>query len=288
MQNLSPCLWFNDQAEEAAKLYTSLFPNSKIGKIARYTEASAKASGRMKDTAMTVSFELAGQKFLGLNGGPAYQFTPGVSLFVYCETEKEIDKLWSELSKNGKTLFELKKYDWSEKYGWCEDRFGLTWQVMIGKGPKKIANALLFMDKLFGRGKEALEFYTSHFPNSKIDFLHEDPVEKTIMHSTFTLDGESFVLMEGKKEKVQKITPAVSFIVACETQKEIDAHWDYLSQGGKEIQCGWVEDKFGVHWQIVPNVLGDLMSGEDKSRANRCLQAMLSMKKLDIEKLKNA
>ena len=155
MQKITPFLWFNDQAEEAVKFYTSIFKHSKVLKVARYGEAGERASGRPKDSVMTVEFELEGHKFVALNGGPHFKFNE-----------------------------------------------------------------------------------------------------------------------------------AISFVVNCQTQTEVDKFWKKLSAGGKEIECGWLKDKYGVCWQIVPTILSELLCDRDSEKAQRVMQALLRMKKLDIKKLK--
>jgi predicted 3-demethylubiquinone-9 3-methyltransferase (glyoxalase superfamily) len=157
MQRITPFLWFDNQAEEAVKFYTSIFKNSRIGKITRYDEAGEKASGRRAGSVMTVEFQLEGQEFVALNGGPQFKFTE-----------------------------------------------------------------------------------------------------------------------------------AVSFVVNCATQAELDRFWKKLSAGGKEVQCGWLKDKFGVSWQIVPKELGGMLSAKDGAKAGRAMQAMMGMKKLDLAKLRAA
>jgi predicted 3-demethylubiquinone-9 3-methyltransferase (glyoxalase superfamily) len=157
MQKITPYLWFDHQAEEAAKFYTSIFKNSKMGSVARYGEAEAEVSGRPKGSVMTVTFELEGQEFVGLNGGPLFKFSP-----------------------------------------------------------------------------------------------------------------------------------AISFMVDCKTQREVDRLWEKLSEGGEEEQCGWLKDKYGVSWQIVPTVLGKMLQDRDTTRSQRVMRAMLQMKKLDIATLKQA
>lgn len=153
MQKITPFLWFDNQAEEAAKFYTSIFKNSKIGKIARYGDAGPGPKGSV----MIVEFQLEGQEFVALNGGPLFKFTE-----------------------------------------------------------------------------------------------------------------------------------AISFVVKCKTQAEVDKFWKKLSAGGKEVQCGWLKDKYGLSWQIVPTVLGELVSDKDAAKSQRVMQAMLKMVKLDIKKLKQA
>ena len=157
MQRITPFLWFNDNAEEAVKFYTFIFKKSKIGKIARYDEAGEKVAGRPAGSVMTIEFEIEGQDFIALNGGPHFKFNE-----------------------------------------------------------------------------------------------------------------------------------AVSFVVSCKTQTEVDYYWNKLSAGGKEVQCGWLKDKFGLSWQIVPTILGELMSDKDPVKSQRVMEAMLKMVKLDINKLKAA
>ena len=147
MKNIVPCLWFDDQAEEAANFYVSLFPNSRVGTIARYGESSSQASGRPAGSVMTVEFVINGQEFLGLNGGPIFKFSEAVSFTVYCDSQEEIDRYWSKLSEGGE----------ESVCGWLKDRFGLSWQIVpsvlreMMKNPEKserVMSALLQMKKL--------------------------------------------------------------------------------------------------------------------------------------------
>lgn len=120
MQKLTPCLWFDSQAEEAAKFYVSIFKNSKLGPITHYGDAGAKASGRPKGSVMTVTFELDGQEFVALNGGPLFKFTEAVSFMVKCATQGEIDEMWVKLSAGGE----------EGPCGWLKDKYGLSWQIV--------------------------------------------------------------------------------------------------------------------------------------------------------------
>jgi predicted 3-demethylubiquinone-9 3-methyltransferase (glyoxalase superfamily) len=129
MQKIVPFLWFDTQAEEAANFYTSLFKNSKISEVSRYNEATPERTGQ----ALVVAFDLEGQRFAALNGGPHFKFTPAISLYVTLESEAEVDALWTSLLEGGSALMPLQKYDWSEKYSWLQDRYGLTWQIALGK-----------------------------------------------------------------------------------------------------------------------------------------------------------
>ena len=151
MQKITPFLWFNNQAEEAVKFYTSVFKNSKIGAMNRYDEAAAKASGRPKGSVMTASFQLEGQEFIAINGGPVFRFTEAISFVVSCETQAEIDYFWTNLGEGGDEK--------AQQCGWLKDRFGLSWQIvptalsrlLSGKDSKKsqqVMQAMLQMKKI--------------------------------------------------------------------------------------------------------------------------------------------
>ena len=159
MQKITPFLWFNDQAEEAATFYASIFKNSKIVDIARYDEAEAAASGRPKGTVMMVTFELEGQTFTALNGGPVFRFTEAISFLVNCETQQEVDELWEKLSEGGE----------KGRCGWLKDRYGVSWQIVptvLGEllrdkdaeKTQRVMKAMLQMDKIEIRAlKQAYE-----------------------------------------------------------------------------------------------------------------------------------
>jgi predicted 3-demethylubiquinone-9 3-methyltransferase (glyoxalase superfamily) len=294
MQKIVPCLWFDHQAEEAANFYTAIFKNGKIGKMTRYDEASAKVSGQAAGSVLTVEFEITGYTMTGLNGGPIFKFTPAVSFFVTCETEEEMDELWKKLSDGGTILMELNKYPWAEKYGWLNDKYGVSWQLMLNNKPQRISPAFLFTGNNYGKAEEAIKFYTSLLPDSEIAFMQkrgkehpETEKEGTVEYSSFTLNGQEFHAMEGKNHQFT-FTEAVSFIVNCETQEEIDKLWEALSAVPESEQCGWLKDKYGVSWQITPAILPELLADPDKEKAGRAMKAMLEMKKLDIAELQKA
>ena len=141
------------------------------------------------------------------------------------------------------------------------------------------------------QAEEAARFYTSIFKNSKIGAIARygdaGPGPKgSVMTIAFTLDGQEFVGLNGGPNFA--FTPAVSFVVHCKTQEEVDQFWDALSRGGKGGRCGWLTDKFGLSWQIVPDIIGELMQDKDPSRSKRVMEALLQMDKLDIAKLKQA
>jgi predicted 3-demethylubiquinone-9 3-methyltransferase (glyoxalase superfamily) len=273
-----PCLWFDGKAREAAEFYCNIFKSSII----------------TTDNQLVVNFESAGQKFMCLNGGPEFTFNPSVSFFVLCETEAEIDKTWKNLLEGGSVLMPLNKYDWSAKYGWVQDRFGVSWQLSLGNMKdvgQKFTPLLMFTGKKSGKAEQAVKFYTSVFEGSGIKAVvrytkDDNDVEGTVKHSQFSLGSKVFMAMDSSLPHEFSFNEAISFVVDCETQKEIDYYWTKLTEGGEESQCGWLKDRFGVSWQIVPTILGELMS--DPSRSQRVVNAFLKMKKFEIGKLVNA
>ncbi len=290
-QKIVPCLWFDGQAEEAANFYCRIFPQSLTLETRRYTQVGYEHHGQRPGSIATVSFELAGYRLLGLNGGPHFQFTPAISFFVLCRNENEATELWNELSEDGTTLMPFDSYPWSPMYGWLNDRFGVSWQVMLEPDPPKdiaIVPSLMFVGQQHGKAQEALNFYTSTFPNSAIGEVARyeaggpDP-EGTIKHARFELFGQTFALMESALEHGFAFSPATSLMVMCDNQQEVDQCWNRLSAVPEAEQCGWLADKFGVSWQIVPKVLVELLGQPEHS--DRVMAAMLNMKKLEIEGL---
>lgn len=292
MQKISYCLWFDTNAEEAAKFYTATFDHSSIGMTSRYSKASAAASGRPEGSPMMVTFHLDGEEFMGLNGGPVFKFTPAISFFVACNTEDEIDRLYRRLSEGGSVLMELNKYPFSEKFGWVNDQFGVSWQLNLAVKAQKISPALMFIGDKHGKAEEAVNFYASKFKNSHVVNIarygaESGEQEGRVSHAVFSLNGQEFIAMDSGIDHAFSITPAISFVCPCETQEEIDYLWNTLSSdGGAPEQCGWLTDKYGVSWQIIPSILGKLMTNPERSE--KVMSAMMQMTKLDIATLQQA
>ncbi len=289
MQKISPFLWFDDQAEEAAHFYTSIFKDSQVNSI---THFGNDVPGP-KNKVMIADFQLYGTEFMALNGGPMFSITPAISFFVYCHSEEEIDRLWNQLSKGGKTLMELDRYPFSEKFGWLVDRYGVSWQLNITELPRQVAPFFLFTGDQAGKAEEAIEFYTAIFKDSSVNQMErfgkdQGEPEGNVMHARFTLAGQEFMAMDSTQEHNFTFTPATSFYVNCKGQEEVDYFWDRLSMDGEKSQCGWLKDKFGVSWQIVPEILPVLMNDPNVEKARRVTQAMLEMNKIDIAGLQEA
>lgn len=312
MNTITPFLWFDDNAEEAVAFYTSVFsyePGSKIGNTVRYSKDSANASGRPKGSVMTVPFELAGQKFTALNGGPVFKFNPSISFIVNFDPSKDknarkhLDSAWERLSEGGTALMPLDKYPFSERFGWIQDKYGLTWQLILtnpdGEDRPFIVPSLLFTGNVCGKAEEASNYYLSVFSrdnslsgNVKRGSIIRYPggmepeKEGTVMFTDFMINNLWVSAMDSARDHKFNFNEAVSFVVNCETQEEIDYYWEKLSAVPESEQCGWLKDRFGVSWQIVPNALGTFLN--DPGKAQRVMQAILQMKKIDIAELKRA
>ncbi|EKD58871.1 MAG: hypothetical protein ACD_56C00036G0003 [uncultured bacterium] len=302
MQKITPFLWFDNEAEEAVGFYVSVFSDSKskLGTTTRYNDASVEVSGKPSGSIMTVDFELYGQQFIAINGGPDFEFTPAVSFIVACQSHEEVENLWGKLVEGGSVLMELDKYPFSEKYGWLKDKYGLSWQLMLSvnkdSAKQKITPFLMFTGNNAGRAEEAINEYIKIFHNAKIakvvrygkDEMNE--AEGTIMHAIFSLEEQQFAAMDSSYQHGFNFNEAISFLINCKDQEEIDYYWNKLKEGGDEKAqiCGWLKDRFGVSWQVAPDFWKNMYNDTDPEKANRAMKAMLEMKKIEIEKLKNA
>ena len=281
--NIFPCLWFDATGNEAARFYTDVFG----GKITA-------------DTPVVINFELFGQKFMILNAGPQFEKNASVSFMVLCETENEVEKYWKPLSDGGIVLMELGEYPWSKKYGWVRDKYGVTWQVYLGEkqGAQKIIPTLMYIHQNNGKAMEAMELYTKIFPDSKIGSVlkygegvgnesHEIP--ENIQHAHFEIDGYSFFCMDNSYDHKFDFNEAISIVVMTDNQDETDHLWDSLiGDGGRASMCGWLKDKFGMSWQIVPKKLIELMNDSDPFKSQKVMQAMMTMQKIVISDMEKA
>lgn len=302
MQNITPHLWFDKEAKKAAGFYTSLFPNSEINNT---TTLQNTPSG---DTDI-VTFTLSGHPFMAISAGPLFKFNPSVSFIVNFDPSKDdnagesIDMLWNKLSSGGSVLMPLQEYPFSKRYGWVQDKFGLSWQLMLtdpgGEERPFIIPSLLFTKGNAGRAEEAIKFYLSVFSGNgregtKLGSLQrygkgqEPDKEGTVMFADFTLLGNWFAAMDSAQEHKFVFNEAISFMVPCDTQSEINYYWEKLSAVPEAEQCGWLKDKFGVSWQITPTAMNRMMEKGTPEQIARVTQAFLPMKKFDLAALERA
>lgn len=296
-QKIVPHLWYDKEAKEAAEFYTSIFPSSRISS---HTVLRDTPSGDCD----VLGFELWGHNFMSISAGPLFRFNPSVSFIVNFDPSREsnarqqIDAVWEKLTEGGRVLMPIDKYPFSERYGWLEDRYGLSWQLIFtdpeGDPRPTIIPSLLFAGDNCGRAEEATKFYLSEFKNAKQGLVARYPAgmepdrEGSIMFSDFMIEGQWFAAMDSARAEPDTFNEAVSFMVSCDTQEELDAYWDKISAVPEAEQCGWCKDRFGLSWQIVPSSLDDMLSSGTPEQIDRVTQAFLPMKKFDLAKLKEA
>ena len=294
---ITPHLWFDKEAKEAAEFYVSVFPHSKISQV---TAIHDTPSGDCD----LVSFELSGQPFMSISAGPLFKFNPSVSFMVNFDPSRDqhakenLDALWEKLSQGGTALMPLDKYPFSERYGWIQDRYGLSWQLILSDPTAEkrlfIVPWFMFVGDKCGKAEEAVNFYTSVFKDIKRGITARYPKgmepdkEGTIMFSDFMLENQWFAAMDSAHAHNFRVNEAVSFIVSCKDQEEIDYYWEKLSAVPEAEQCGWLKDKFGLSWQIVPAVMDEMMASKDEKKIKQVTEAFLKMKKFDIATLQKA
>lgn len=298
MQKIVPHIWFDKEAKEAAEFYTSAFPDSKINNI---TTLHDTPSGDVD----SVSFELSGYKFMAISAGPEFKPNPSISFMVNFDPSKDedarenLDKLWEKLSDGGEIAMPLDKYPFSERYGWIQDKYGVSWQLILtdpeGEERPFIIPSLLFVTDTCDVAEEATYFYISTFKNSKRGEIARYPAgmepnkEGSIMFTDFQLAGQWFAAMDGSSDMHNfAFNEAISLMVLCDDQEEVDYFWEKLSAVPESEQCGWLKDKYGVSWQIIPKAMNEMTSSSDKEAVARVTKAFLKMKKLDVKKLEEA
>jgi predicted 3-demethylubiquinone-9 3-methyltransferase (glyoxalase superfamily) len=300
MQKIIPHLWFDTQAKKAAEFYVSAFGNgSKINSI---NTLHNTPSGDVD----TVRFELLGCSFMGISAGPMFTFNPSISFFVNFDPSRDkkgrlnLDTLWEKLSDGGTALMPLQEYPFSKRYGWIQDKFGLSWQLILsdpeGEPRPDIVPSLLFTGDVCGKAEEATDFYLSVFNNTRRGLIARYPAgmepdtEGTIMYTDVMLEGEWFAAMDSAQEHTFEFNEAISLMVYCDSQDEIDYYWEKLKDGGdpNAQQCGWLKDRYGVSWQVVPRLLDEMMSKGSREQVDQVTQTFLPMKKLEIAALQRA
>jgi predicted 3-demethylubiquinone-9 3-methyltransferase (glyoxalase superfamily) len=289
MQKIVPHLWFDTQAKEATAFYATLFADSGVTNI---TTIKDTPSG---DCDM-VTFSMAGQKFMAISAGPYFTLNPAISLFVVFKDEAEITAVWEKLAEGGKILMPFNTYPWAQKYGWLQDKYGLSWQLSMSEHhdvAQKITPMLMFTQDKSGKAKEAIEAYTTIFPDSKVDMMvpyaaGEGDTEGFIKHARFSLGGQGFMAMDSSGPHQFTFNESISLVVNCDTQAEIDYFWEKLSAVPEAEQCGWLKDAYGVSWQIVPSTMDEMMTKGTAEQRARVTQAFLTMKKFDIVALERA
>ena len=296
-QKIVPHLWFDKEAREAAEFYASVFPQSSITNIST-----------LHDTPLgdceVVAFDVFGYQFMSISAGPLFKFNPSISFMVNFDPSQDadaktrIDAVWAKLADGGNVLMPLDKYPFSERYGWVADKYGLTWQLILtnpeGEERPIIIPSLLFVKDVCGKAEEASDFYLSVFNDSARGSLVRYPAgmepekEDSVMFTDFKLEGQWFAAMDSAREHEFAFNEAISLMVYCDDQKEIDYYWEKLSAVPQAEQCGWLKDKYGLSWQVVPANMDQMLQDPDPEKTARVTKAFLKMKKFDMAELQRA
>lgn len=292
-QKIVPYLWFDNQAEEAVDFYINGLEESRKGNVVAYTEIGQEQHGQEPGSVMTIEFEVLGFKMVALNGGPFFEFNPSISFFVICRDQEEIRAYWNHFSQGAKILMPLESYDWSESYGWLQDKYGVSWHFMVEEPVvtvDPIHPMLLFTGQRHGQSEEAMKFYTSIFDNAEIEGIlyygKENPYAKgKVQHAQFLLEGQGFMTMDSGEEYDFAFNESISFLINCVNQEEIDYYWNKLTQKGEEQPCGWLKDRFGISWQVTPKNLDQLLGDGQSTESKKAIETFFKMKKIEIQKL---
>ncbi len=296
MTNINACIWSDGWAEEAAKLYTSLLPDAKITDTAYFSKEGFEHHGQPEGSVMSIALTLGGQDFMLLNGGPLFTPNPAISFFVFINDRAEIDRLWAALIEGGRARMELGSYPWCEHYGWVEDRFGVSWQLMMadpGELKQVIVPALMFTQGAAGKAEEAMAHYGKALGGLAPVEVNHYPAgtganEGLLMHGQYRIAGQAFIAFDSPQDHGFGFTPGISLQVHAGDQAETDRIWNALRHVPEAEQCGWLADRYGLSWQVLPEGMSSYVNGPDKAAAGRSRAAMFAMKKIDIAALKAA
>lgn len=299
MLSIRPHIWFDQHlAREAAEFYTSLMPDSVITGSNKFDMGSGYCD--------VVEFTVAGQPFMGISSGPAaMKPTPAISFMINfdpsrdADAAKRIDEVWEKLTDGGMIMMPLDHYPFSERYGWVSDKYGVSWQLILtnpaGDERPVIVSSMMFTREVAGRAEEAIDFYTSVFKDGKRGNTTRYPAgmepdtEGTIMFADFYVDKTWIAAMDSAHAHQFGFNDAVSLLIPCETQEEIDYYWNALSaDGGTPGQCGWLKDKFGVSWQVATVLMTGVLKDGTREQINRTLAAFMPMAKIDLAALQKA
>lgn len=297
MQKIIPHLWFDTQAKEAAEFYSAVFPNSKVTNIITLHNTP---SGDCD----LVSFEVMSYGFMCMSAGPIFKTNPSMSFMVNFDptqmgdAKNTLNSSWEKLIEGGKIMMPLDKYPFSEHYGWVEDKFGVSWQLMLtdpsGEQRPSIIPSIMFVGANYGKAQEATDFYMSVFKNSKRGTIATYPagmepdIEGKLMFTDFTLEEQWFAAMDSAQPHNFQFTEGNSLIINCETQEEMDYYWDKLTAVPESEQCGWLKDRYGLSWQINSIEMNNMLKEGTREQIDRVTQAFLPMKRLDLSKIRDA
>jgi predicted 3-demethylubiquinone-9 3-methyltransferase (glyoxalase superfamily) len=296
MVKIIPTIWFASNAEDAAAFYISLFPNSQITRVDKYTAFGKELHGHDAGETMAVNFRLAGQDFIAINGGPIFRPNPSISFFVRCKTADAVRSLWARFLDGGTPRMDLSdEWGFNACFGWISDKFGVDWQIgVFDDAPQTIIPALLFTQDRCGRAEAAIDFLVGVFPNSAKHFTAHWPAgidfesQGNLQQGQFALDGYVFTAMDSGRPHPFVFNEGVSFTIVVRSQDELDYFWGKLSAVPSAEACGWLKDQFGISWQVVPEAMDEMLENGTPEQLFEVTKVYMGMKRFDIAALQQA
>lgn len=295
-QKIIPNVWCDGNAAEAGEFYSAALPNTTSTLAARYPDEVPDWQAEYAGQPLVVDLVVDGFRIMLINAGDDFRPTPSISFMLNFDpllfdgdadaARAALDRTWAALSEEGQALMPLDEYPFSPHYGWVQDRYGVSWQLMLTdpKGDPRpfVITQLMFSGDVQDRAQEAVEFYTSLLDDAAIGTVVTYPQRSgtagagSVMFGEFHVGEQWFSMMDSNVEHQFGFTPGVSLEVRCRDQAEIDRLWEALSAVPEAEQCGWLVDRYGISWQIVPENTGELMAKPG------AYERMLNMKKLVI------
>lgn len=292
MQKIVPNLWFNHTAAQAAAFYETVLPNTRVTSTQRYpNEGLADFQSEFAGDVLLVTFEVDGFEFVGINAGAEFTPNPAISFFLNFDPSRDpqarehLDDVWAALVDGGSELIPLGAYEYSPHYAWVQDRYGVSWQLMLsnpdGEPRPFVVPCLLFTGPSRNRAEEALRTYADLFGGeATVAARYREQTQLaapgSVMYGELAAFGQWVAAMDAPVDQGFTFSPGVSLQVNAAGQDELDRYWAVLSTVPEAEQCGWCVDGFGVSWQVVPDNLGELMA------APGSYAKLMQMKKIEI------
>lgn len=297
-QKIVPCIWFDEDADDAVAFYLTVFPGSAERSRTNYpNEGLADFQQDMAGRTLTIDFTIGGFRITALNAGDEFEPNPMLSFLLNYDPSVDaaaadrLEATWQRLADGGKVLMEIGEYPFSPRYGWIQDKFGVSWQLMLtnpeGEPRPFVIPSLMFANANVNRANEALEFYASTFDDTATGTVAPYDGDQGLVHAGSVMFGEFsvgdqwFAVMDSPVAHEFDFTEGVSLQVECIDQAEIDDFWEQLSSVPEAEACGWCKDRFGVSWQVVPANMEQLITPAN-------FAAMMTMKKIVIDDFPDA